>query len=292
MPNPLSKYADLDEVQLRGMIQYAQRQYSYLDSSSPEALYNLCALMIDSYFMFDKKPTPIRSSYEFLREVTQKTLQNTQTGAPMFAERDFVFAIKMFGLKVRQKNGVNRFIPENVEADDDVAEETDVQIESSKDAKSLEFYVSDVHKRTKIQTHAIESATNRLLREWREIKLAKLFTDVMQRENKSIGQAREFLRLEYDVKDHEFVRIRKHAIDLGIFQSKRNPARINRRVTLDEDVVPFVEELTNTLAKKKNPLTSSQAVNQALRDLHKLITGKPLPKVDVKKEKGKARAEA
>lgn len=292
MTNPLSKHAEMDDVRLQGMISYAQRTYSFLHFTTPGALMHLCRLMIESNFMFDKKPTPIRSSYEFLRRITETNVADKQTGAPMFDERDFIFAIKMFGLRVRNKNGVNQFVPEYASLPENALDPTqngpkdkDVPIEDTVTAKSLEFYVSDVHKRTKIQTHAIQSATNRLLREWREVELAKLFSDMMQNDGKSIGQAREYLRNECGVKDHEFVRIRKHAIELGIFSSKRNPSRMNRRVTLDEDVVAYVESLSHSLAKKKNPLTPSQAVNQALRDLHKLTMGGPLPRVATKATK-------
>jgi hypothetical protein len=281
MASFLQKYEEFDEIQLSGMIAHAQRQFPYLESSSPEALMRLCRLMIDTQFMFDKKATPVRSAFEFLRKITETNVQNQQTGTPMFAERDYIFAIKMFGLAVRLKNGVNQFVPSNKL---DIADDEEVVISGAKDAKSLEFYVSDVHKRTKIQMHAIESATNRLLREWREIELAKLFSSMMQKDGKTIGQAREYLRTQCGVKDHEFVRIRKHAINLGVFQSKRNPLRVSRRVTLDEDVAPYVALLTNTLAKNKNQLTPSQAVNQALRDLHKMTTEGPLPKA-VKMEK-------
>jgi len=275
MASVLQKYEGLDDVQLNGMIAHAQKQFPFLESSSPEALLRLCRLMIDTQFMFDKKPTPIRSTFEFLRKITGTDVQNQQTGIPMFAERDFIFAIKMFGVSVRVRNGINQFVPGN--GLNRVADE-EFAITVAKDAKGLEFYVSDVHKRTKIQMHAIESATSRLLREWREIELAKLFSTMMQKDGKTIGQAREYLRLQCGVKDHEFVRIRKHAINLGVFQSRRNPLRVSRRVTLDEDVAPYVELLTNSLAKNKNQLTPSQAVNQALRDLHKMTTGGPLPK--------------
>lgn len=271
MATLLSKHAGLDEVQLRGMISYAQKQFDYLENTSPDALYSLCRLMIDSYFVFEKKPTPVRSSYEFLRKITQTNIQNESTGAPMFAERDFVFAIKMFGLRIRLKNGVNQFVPDNVPNYGDEGDGGEVAISNGKEAKLLEFYVSDVHKRTKIQTHAIQSATNRLLREWREMELARLFTDMMEQQNKTIGQSREFLRANCGVKDHEFVRIRAYAIELGIFQSKRNPSRSSRKITLDEDVVSYVESLSRQFVKKKMvKATLSQVVNQALRDLSKL----------------------
>lgn len=269
----LRKYADLDEVQLDGMIAYTHRNYPFLESSSPEGLRLLCRLMLDTNFLFEKKPTPIRSSFEFLRKIAFADVQGVPTDAVRFAERDFVLAIKMFGLKVRDKNGVNQFVPDNRL---DEAEDDEVLIDNSKDARELEFYLSDVYrKRTKIQTHTIQSATNKLLREWREVELAKAFSNRINVEGMSIGQAREFLRTTCSVKDHEFVRIRQHAIDLGLFQSKRNPARVNRRVTLDEDNVDFAETLAKSFAKGKNPLSMSQAVNKALRDFKKLIDEPP-----------------
>lgn len=265
----LRKFADLDEVQLDGMIAYAHRTYPFLEGSSPEGLRLLCRLMQSANFLFDKKPTPIRSAFEFLRKIAVSDVQGVPTQAARFAERDFVFAIKMFGLKVRDKNGVNQFVPDNRL---DEAEDEEILIENAKDARELEFYLSDVYrKRTKIQTHTIQSATNKLLREWREIELAKAFSNKINAEGMSIGQAREFLRVTCSVKDHEFVRIRQYAIELNLFQSKRNPARANRRVTLDEDNIEFVEKLAKSFVKGKNPLSMSQTVNKALRDFSKLV---------------------
>lgn len=264
----LRKYLELDDVQLDGMIAYAHRNYPYLESTSPEGLRTLCRRMISANFMFDKKSTPVRSSFEFLRKISQADVQGQQVSGAAFGERDFVFAIKMFGLKIRAKNGVNQFVADNRL---DPREDDEVLLEDSKDAKQLEFYVSDVHKRTKIQTHTIQSATNKLLREWREVELAKVFSDKINVDACTIGQAREFLRANCGVKDHEFVRIRQHAIDLGLFQSKRNPSRANRRVTLDEDNVEFVETLAKRFAKGRSPLTMSQSVNKALRDFKRLI---------------------
>lgn len=260
----LSKYADLGDVQLDGMIAYAHRSFPFLEISTPDGLKTLCHLMVSTNFAFDKKPTPIRASFEFLRKLPVE-------GAPTFAERDFVFAIKMFGLLIREKNGVIQFVPGNRI---DLAEDEEVLIQSSKDAKQLEFYVSDVHKHTKIQTHTIQSATNKLLREWREIEMARHFAEKIA-EGASIGEAREYLRTSGGVKDHEFVRIRQHAIDLGLFQSKRSPSRVSRRITLDEDNVEFVEKLAKSFAKGRSPVTMSQAANRALRDFKKLISEKP-----------------
>lgn len=269
----LRKFAELDDVQLDGMIAYTHRSFPFLESSSPEGLRLLCRKMLDSNFLFEKKPTPIRSAFEFLRKIAVADVQGVTSDSARFAERDFVFAVKMFGLKVRNKNGVNQFVPDN--RLDNAADE-EVTVDDSKDARELEFYLSDVYrKRTKIQTHTIQSATNKLLREWREVELAKAFSDKINIEGATIGQAREFLRTTCSVKDHEFVRIRQHAIDLGWFQSKRNPARVNRRVTLDEDNVAFAETLAKSFAKGKNPLSMSQAVNKALRDFKKLIEEPP-----------------
>lgn len=271
--SPLRKFADLDEVQLDGMIAYAHRSYPFLEGSSPEGLRLLCRLMLSANFLFEKKPTPIRSAFEFLRKIAVADVQGVPTEAARFAERDFVFAVKMFGLRVRNKNGVNQFVPDNRL---DEAEDEEVLIENAKDARELEFYLSDVYrKRTKIQTHTIQSATNKLLREWREIELAKVFADKVNTDGMSIGQAREYLRSTCSVKDHEFVRIRQHAIDLSLFQSKRSPARANRRVTLDEDNIAFVEKLGKSFSKGKNPLSMSQSVNKALRDFKTLVEEPP-----------------
>lgn len=265
----LSKFAKLDDVQLDGMIAYAHRNYPYLEGSSPEGLRLVCRLMLTSNFVFEKKPTPVRSAFEFLRRIAANDVSGAAKEAAHFAERDFVFAVKMFGLKIRSKNGVNQFVPNNKL---DEAEDEEVLIDGAKDARELEFYLSDVYrKRTKIQTHTIQSATNKLLREWREVELAKVFADKVNNDGASIGQAREFLRVNCEVKDHEFVRIRQHAIAMNLFQSRRSSSKTNRRVTLDDDNVAFCEKLGKGFSRGKNALSMSQTVNRALRDFKKLL---------------------
>lgn len=269
--NPLSKHAGLDDVQLNGMIAYAQNAFPYLEVTSIKAVTTLSNLMIRNEFMFSGKPTPIRSSFEFLKKVYAAGVGSNEVDASNFSERDFVFAIKMFGLRVREKNGVNQFVPDNVIDD---ASDGEITLNDRKEGKELEFYVSEIQKHTKIQRQAIESATNRLLRKWREVELACLLAKMMQ-DGKTIGEVKEHMRQQYDIKDNVFVRIRTYAIEMDIFKSKQTPRRANRRITLDEDIVPFVEELQLKFAKKKK-LTASQAVNQGLRDL-RLLTTDELP---------------
>lgn len=278
MVTPLKKYDDMDVVRLQGMINFALQKFTYLEYSSMDVLVFLCQLMIKVEFMSEKKATPIRSSFEFLRKVAEPELAKIRAQGDiqlaMFSERDFIFAIKMFGLYIRNHNGINQFVPDDeLNTSDEV-----VSIENLNDAKKLEFYISDIHKRTKIQTHAIQSATNRLLREWREIELSRIFSEQVSL-GKTIGQARAYLRETCDIKDHEFVRIREHAISRGWFVSKRRLSKANRRVTLDEDVALYIEELTQTMSKSSTKFQSmSQATNQALRDM-KILTEAPVKKM-------------
>lgn len=266
----LQKYTGIDGVQLDAMIAYAGRNFPFLETSSMEGLRLLCRVMLTADFLFEKKPTPVRSAFEFLKKIAASDVQGAPTEGARFVERDFVFAVKMFGLRIRAKNGINQFVADNKI---DPADDEEIALENATSARELEYYLSDVYKRrTKIQTHTVQSATNKLLREWREVELAKVFAHKLNAEGHAIGQAREYLRTQCSVKDHEFVRIRQHAIDLGIFQSKRNPAKANRRVTLDEDNILFAERLAKSLAKdSKGTLSVSQAVNKALRDFRKLV---------------------
>jgi hypothetical protein len=252
------------------MVNVALKEFPYLEYSSMDVLLFLCEFMIKVEFMSEKKATPIRSAFEFLREVGAVELSKIKaaggTAPIMFAERDFVFAIKLFGLYVRNHNGINQFVPDG---EQDSTDET-VVIDSSTEAKRLEYYVSDVQKRTKIQIHAIESAANRLRREWREIELARIFSESIK-SGKTIGQARNFLREECGIKDHEFVRIREYAISRGWFSSKRRSSKANRRVTLDDDVAIYVADLAKNFSKGAKSLTMSQATNKALRDFKTIV---------------------
>jgi len=275
MKNILSKYAELEQPQILGMIGYAKSQYPFLDSTSDVALYKLVRLMFDNYFMSEKKPTPILATYKFLTTVAETTYPDAPE-VKIFAERDFVFAVKMFGLRIRDKNGVMQFVPDNQL---DSAEDEEVLIDSAKAVKALEYYISGVKKSTKIHTNAIESATGTLLRDWREMNLAVLFSKKMKKDGMTIGQARDFLIQHEQVKTHEFVRIREHAVDMGLFTSKRNPSKINRRITLDDDVYQFVSTLMQKgHPSKKGPMNASDAVNAGLRDLYRLThDGAALP---------------
>ena len=267
MGTPLDKYAGLDDAQLAGMMTYTGKTFPFVDKSSLEALQSVCGLMLTTQFMFDQRPTPIKASFDFLCAISKMDVQGQPTGRRQFVERDFVYAVKMFGLRVRVKNGVYQFMPEN---ELDFREDEEVLIDDERGARQVEFYISSVQTHTKIQTHTIESAYNKLMREWRERELARVFADKIRVGRQTIGQAREFLRTECGIKDHEFVRIREHAINMGIFQSKRSAARGNRRVTLDEDVAQYVESVAK--GTRGRAMTLSAAVNKMLRDLRTLTT--------------------
>lgn len=251
----------LDDIKLKGMIDYTQKMYSFLETTSYEAVFYLAKLMNENPFAFEGKPTPIRSSLNFLRRIKPEVYPT----APDFAERDFVFAIKMFSCKIRDKNGVNQIVPDSMPSPP-VDEE--VRIDNKNDYKTVEYHVADIYPRTKIQKQAIDSATNKLLREWRERQLGRVFAQKMGEENMTIGRAQEWLMSNCGVKNHEFVRIRNWAITEKLFTPKRASNSPSRRVTLDEDVLPFIESL---MRHSKNR-TLTQAVNQSLRDLKKLTS--------------------
>jgi len=270
MPHPLSKFADLESLQIQGMVTHAQRMYPYLEISSMDGVISLCRLMISSVFMLDTKPTAVRASFDFLRTIAGQGAEGEKRPV-LFGERDVVFVIKMFGLRIRVSKGLLQFVPNN-ELDD--KEDEEFLISDNKSAKELEFNISDVHKRTKIHTHTIQSAVNKLLREWRELQLAHLFATKVLQEKWTIGQAREYLRTQCEVKDHEFVRIRAQAIELGLFKSRRNLAKVNRRITLEEDNVGYVEEMSKRFGGR-NVLTMSQTANRLIRDFRTMMETTP-----------------
>ncbi|WP_432262892.1 hypothetical protein [Cupriavidus sp. TMH.W2] len=282
MPTALAS-PDLSDDALKHMIAEAERSFDYL-SSTPHT-FALCKLMLAHEFMFSDRQTPIDSSVEFLK--TRAEL----LGVPgIVTDRDFVFAIKMFGIKIWQKKSMFYFRGEQAASTgtgvrrvrDGVT--VDFKIKPLDDAaamKDLEFYLYSGSKRTKIQLNEIQSASNKLLRDHRDRELALLLGELRGKRKLSIGDARDLLRNEYDVKDHEFARIRAKAIELGVFTPGRAAAKESSRVTLDADVLEF---LGLVRAKKRgagvrdNQLTLTKLLNSAIRDMHLVAYGEPLPR--------------
>jgi hypothetical protein len=280
MVTPISKFADMTEVQLRGMIRHTQREYAFLDHSNDEAVYALARLMTTADFVSVGKVTPLRSSLLFLRRIGPQAAP----AVPAIRERDFVFAIKMFGLLVRDKQGLLEFLPDNKWIDDTDAEGKPailIDIKSEIIAREVEFEISDTKKHRKIHERRIDAGTNRLLRWNRDGQLAVLLAELVKGGLK-IGEARELLRTEHDVKDHEYVRVRERALEIGLLQSTRSARRKNTRVTLDADVAVFIDSQAR-VPGRLHPRTPTQTVNQCLRDLYLMMYKKampPAPKVE------------
>jgi hypothetical protein len=263
------------------MITHAKREYQYLDHSSEDALYALARLMSSVDFVADKRVTPLRSSLLFLRRV------GTSANPPVatIKERDFVVLIKMFGLKVRNKNGLLEFLPDNEWIDDtekDGKPAVEVPIENGKDAQLIEKEVSDIKRHRKIHEKRIDAGTNRLLRWYRDNFLAIVLAERVRNENEKIGEAREFLRQQFDVKDHEYVRIRKRAFELDLIESARTTRRRNMRITLDGDCALWVEQLLRSEPRFRGR-TPTYVVNTCMRDLYEIANNgrkmPPAPKV-------------
>ena len=273
---PLSKFAELPEVQIRGMITHVRREFPFLDHSSEDALYALARLMINIDFVAEKRVTPLRSSLLFLRRIGPTASPSVET----IKERDFVFLIKMFGLKVRNKNGLLEFLPDNEWIDDtekDGKPATEVNIDNGKDAQLIEKEISDIKRHRKIHEKRIDAGTNRLLRWYRDNYLALVLAERVIKENEKIGEAREFLRVHHDVKDHEYVRIRKRAFELGLIESARTTRRKNMRTTLDMDCAVWIEQLLRSESRFRGR-TPTYVVNTCLRDLYELSNpGKKMP---------------
>ena len=274
MPTPISKHRDLDELQLRGMIRHAAKSYPFLDASSEDAVYALARLMVDVDYVVDRMTTPVRASLEFLRSLADERLG---VGARI-AERDFVFVIKMFGLKIRNKGGLLEFLPRNEWIKESSGEKpaTEVTIDDQTQAKTVEFEISDVQKHRKIHGRRIEAAYNRLMRLHRDTELALIFVNLVNG-GRTIGEAKDELRNNFDVKDHEYNRIRERALDLGIFDRTRKRTRTQGRITLDPDVMAYVEEeAAASQGGRMHRRTPTQMANQMLRDFHLLVKKKPL----------------
>lgn len=275
MMTTLSKFADLPEVQVRGMITHVKREFPFLDHSSEDALYALARLMMNIEFIADKRVTPLRSSLLFLRYIGPTANPPVET----IKERDFVFLIKMFGLKTRSKNGLLEFLPDNTWIDDsdkDGKPAVEMKIENGKDAQLIEREVSDIKRHRKIHEKRIDAGTNRLLRWYRDNCLAIVLADRVLKEGEKIGEAREYLRTHHDVKDHEYVRIRKRAFELGLIESARTTRRKNMRVTLDMDCAGWVENLLRTDSRFRGR-TPTNVVNTCLRDLYEMTNRTRMP---------------
>ncbi|KVV07453.1 hypothetical protein [Burkholderia ubonensis] len=264
----------MDEVQLRGMIRHAAKSYPFLDATSEDAVYSLARLMIDVDYVVDRMTTPVRASLEFLRSLADQRLG---PGARI-AERDFVFVIKMFGLKIRNKGGLLEFLPRNEWVRESSGEKPaiEVTIDDQTQAKTVEFEISDVQRHRKIHGRRIEAAYNRLVRLHRDTELALIFVSLVNG-GKTIGEAKDELRNNFDVKDHEYNRIRERALELGIFDRTRKRTRTQGRITLDPDVMAFVEEqAAASQGGRMHRRTPSQMANEMLRDFHFLLKKKPL----------------
>ncbi|WP_249204698.1 hypothetical protein [Burkholderia cenocepacia] len=264
----------MDELQLRGMIRHAAKSYPFLDASSEDAVYALARLMVDVDYVVDRMTTPVRASLEFLRSLAEERLG----AGSRIAERDFVFVIKMFGLKIRNKGGLLEFLPRNEWIKEANGEKPaiEVTIDDQTQAKTVEFEISDVQKHRKIHGRRIEAAYNRLVRLHRDTELARIFVSLVN-SGKTIGEAKDELRSQFDVKDHEYNRIRERALDLGIFDRTRKRTRTQGRITLDPDVMAFVEEeAAASQGGRMHRRTPTQMANQMLRDFHLMLKKRPL----------------
>ncbi|WP_199028513.1 hypothetical protein [Ralstonia sp. ASV6] len=284
MTTPVSsRYKELGEVQLRGMIRATEKQFPFLEPTSEDALYKLARTMIDTDFMIDRPPTPVRSSLEFLRAILEPE-------GIRVMERDFVFLIKMFGLRILDKEGLYEFwTPSETrrQADGEKAA-VEVYIEDREQAKVVEFVVSQVQKPRKIHLKRIDAAVNRLARRYRDTVLAHHFVSLVN-DGKTIGEAKDVLRIEHSVKDHEYNRVRERAMELGIFDPSRNKRSPQSRVTLDPDVMEYVQRTAeDQQGSRMHKKSTTQMVNQMLRDFHFLTKKVPLvPPPKSKKRAGK-----
>ncbi|WP_454727963.1 MULTISPECIES: hypothetical protein [Cupriavidus] len=278
----LDSSQSLTNEALQQMIADAERSFEFL--SRTRHTFTTCRLMLDNHFMFDDKQTPIAASFEFLkRRAEQEDPHNAALDL-----QDFVFAIKMFGIAVHERKGVMYFLGRNMKAKGVRRVRSGVEdkfvpvpLDDADSIRVLEFYLFSGSKRTKIQLNEIQSATNRLLRDYRDLQLAEELSR-LRTTGLSIGEARDQMRAELGVKDHEFARIRAIAIDLGIFKPGRAAAKESSRVMLDPDVQDWLVNVRTQKKKegvRENQLSMSKLINTAVRELYLMGMGEPLPRV-------------
>ncbi|CAG9184145.1 hypothetical protein [Cupriavidus pampae] len=279
MPTALDSASSLTDEVLTKMIADAERTYKFL-KSTPQTL-RAARLMRNYRFMFDDRQTPVVASFEFLKH---RAAQDDPRGGE-FDLSDFVFAIKMFGLQVFERKGMKYFLGRNMpagvrrvrEGKEDKYEP--VPLNDADSVRKLEFNVFQGG-RTKIQINEIQSATNKLLREYRELLLAN-HLGKLRASGLSIGDCRDRMRSEHSVKDHEFARVRTIAIELGVFKPGRAAAKESSRVMLDPDVQEFLGRVRaekKAAGARENQLSMSKLLNNAVRELHLIATGEPLPR--------------
>lgn len=268
MASELSQFQNLQEPELRGMITHALKQFAYLDSvSGPNVLYAIARFMIHTEFICDR-PTPVRASLEFLR----KSGLTAEPPIPKLHERDFIFLIQMFGLIIRAKSGLLEFLPNNRWVDVDGKPGEKVVIDTGIKGREIEMEISDIKKVRKIHMRRIEAALNRLQRNYRDLACARELGRLVKSGMK-IGDAKDVLRNDHYVKDHEYVRVRDCALRMGFLPKKER--RASTRVTLDEDVLVYVEGARSKPEMRLR--TPSQIINSMIRDLHFMLHKKPLP---------------
>lgn len=259
-----------DPLRASGMIAATRDQYPFLEISSVEAVYSLLQEIQKENFLFTNKRTPVRTSWMFCQKMQEAAIAQAPSGAPhvMYHERDFVFVVKLLGLKIRVTNGLLEFPKDNVLNPSD----EDFQITDVRVAKMLEFRLTGTEKRKKQEINTIETALSRLLRQYREKELARVFGELYSRKT-PIADIKAHLRAmtaPVEIADHQFTRIRQYAVDLGLYVPRKS-ARVAKRVTLDEDNIKFVHEMMNRSAFTKGEnMTVAQVVNRMLRQLREL----------------------
>jgi hypothetical protein len=266
---------------LQQMIADAERSFAYLTCTAQ--IFATCRMMRDNRFMFDDRQTPIAASFEFLKKRAE---QDDPRSAPL-DQRDFVFAIKMFGIGVHERKGMMYFLGRHMpkagvrRVRDGIEDKyTAIALNDGHSVRELEFYLFQDGKRTKIQINEIQSATNKLLREHRELQLAVLLGK-LRAGGMSIGEGKDLMRNEHGVKDHEFARVRGKAIELGIFKPGRAAAKESSRVMLDPDVQDLlsrVRQQKKAEGMRESQLSMSKLINMTVRELHLIAMGEPLPR--------------
>lgn len=288
----LLEYRNLPPGGIDNMIRAARQQCPFLEFSDVDRLRALCLAMIDEDFCFTTKPTPIKSAFEFLEGVDTLNARNAP-GRMAFTERDFVFAIKMFGLCVRNALGVWQFVPDNALDKD---EDNEVNLVTAEDARKMEFYLSPAQVVTRAQGHSIESARTKLARHWKETQLARVFGKMVTVEGKKVGEARDYLRTAEggSVKDHVFVRVRAIAIRKGWYSPSRATDGDRRRVTLDPANADFVMKMARKGVMRGSPVNEqanlTEATNRFIHDMRAMLAAGSAAGTQVVSSKSSARA--
>jgi hypothetical protein len=239
-----------------------------MDGSKPIA--QVVRAMTNDVFVAHGRPTPLKSAFKFLLEQSGYTqTKEGSPGKPMpFTESNFVFAIVLVGLNIRDSNGLYQFVEDN-----QVARGEEYPLTNRDDAKKLEFHLLDLSngQLTKTARDSVEHGVKRLRQAVQEGKLAQEMADLLAGKSPdgskyTLAQANSHMIHHHGLNSHGLVRIRRLMISTGMY----NPPRRKVGMSFLKHLAPDNAKLIERYCEQKK-VTAHQALDQILFDYRRMF---------------------